>query len=713
MELIISGADLRTRLGEEPQAPHPVTLSTFFIDKWGKAYAYEQFAHKVRFTAWSGLNETLPTLQTVANSDPPLYRPAYSGIRWYNVDTTKFEFMVDRAIPEIIRSRNITSGVHAVLRKVPYSRNQYQLPLVPVAALSGTPTVKVFSELLAFSSTGLATPSLSGLGSPTSIVVTSGGAGGYVRLSGTLQPSGSWIPTLSSVATWSGVGTILIDNMIDQRTEQIAYDRVSSSGFYNTAQTRLSGTQHRDGSQIRFVLSGYGADITGNGFVASGISASGFQISGSTYVGDHYVQYQVVMENTPQYDKWTGLMTISGVENAPRADLDLKYYRGIGLCYEPSGLSEYTSRPAININPLVQGNVDGMLWFSTFPARADQITVTASKNKDIDNIVGPVYAGNDFLTLTATVKDRFGAPVPNEAVSVSLDNVQSIGEIDGATPLEGVVEKTTNSRGEARFVYTPPDTIHGLGYFTQFSNIVGTSGLEFAQTFELKEMLVSGVWNTLTFAVWNDDEYDVWSEVSGALEYTADGRFEIIAAITAGDSDTYATFAPVKPIAALDVNGALLGTSGQVKTLIYTSGQLPTTETEIGAFFVSAEKQVTVGVVAPNSQATSKTLKMKIGIPEFMKGELYFGPLEDVDTRSLDSLAYLTINPYTMDFIDEHRFDPRQLGNVFRIQGSKSDLYMRNKFYLEPDWFNLDALPNNQEVRKQFSFRNRFILEII
>jgi hypothetical protein len=704
-EMVVTGTDLRTTLAVEPQPPHPITLSTFFMDKWGKAHAYEQFAHKVRFTGVSGLN----THQTVPNSSPPLYRPAYSGIRWYNVDTTKFEFMVDHTVPEVIRSRNITSGVHAVLRKVPYARNQYQLPLVPVASVSGTPTVKVFSELLAFSDTGLATPALSGLGTFSSLVVTSGG---YVRLSGTLQPSGNFIPTLADVSTWPSVGTILVDDMIDQRTEQIDYLTASASGFWASG-VRLSGTQHRSESQIRLVLSGYDAD--GNaGFSISGILASGFQISGTTYTGDHYAQYEVLMTSVPTYNQWNGLMTVSGTESLVRADVDLTYYRGIGLCYEPSGLLEYNSRPALNVNPLVQGNVDGMVWFSTFPLKADQISVAASKNKDIDNFVGPVYAGNDFLTLTATVKDRFGAPVPNETVSVSLDNVQSIGKIDGAAPLDEVVEKTTNSRGEARFVYTPPETIHGLGYFTQFSNIVGGSGLQFAQTFELNELYVSGVWNTRTFAVWNDDEYDTWSEISGALQYTADGRFEIIAAISAaGDSDTYATFAPIEPTAALDSAGNILSTSGQVKTLVYTSGQLPTAETAIGAFFVSAEKQVTVGVVAPDSNATSKTLKMKVGIPEFMKGELYFGPLEDVDTRSLDSLAYLTINPYTMDFIDEHRFDPRQLGNVFRIQGSKSDLYLRNKFYITPDWFNLNALPNNQEVRKQFSFRNRFILEII
>jgi len=106
-------------------------------------------------------------------------------------------------------------------------------------------------------------------------------------------------------------------------------------------------------------------------------------------------------------------------------------------------------------------------------------------------------------------------------------------------------------------------------------------------------------------------------------------------------------------------------------------------------------------------------MTIKVGIPEFMKGELFFGPLTDVDTKSLDSLAYLTINPYTMDFIDEHHFDPRTLGNVFRIQGAKSDEYMRNKFYVIPDWYKLNVTANSDEVRKQFTFRNRFILEII
>lgn len=702
IEAIVSGLDLRTQLAIIPQAPHPITLSTFFMDKWGKAHAFEQFARKVRFTAWSGLNQTLETLESVPNSSPPLYRPAYSGIRWHNVDTTKFEFMVDHEIPEIIRSRNITSGVHAILRTVPYSRDQYQLPLVPVVSISGRPTIDVFSEYLEFDSTGLATLKLEGLGTVSGLVITSGG---YVRLSGTLQPSGNFIQTETSVTTWSGIGTILIEDMIDQRTEQIDYIVASSSGFW-TATPRHSGIQHRDQSQIRFVLSGY--DLS----EIHPFQVSGTFISGSTYTGQHFVNYTILMDDVPPFDQYTGLMTISGTELTPRADLDLTYYRGIALCYEPSGLAEYTSRPAINMNPLVQGNVDGILWFSTFPVKADKITVTASKNRDTDNIIGPVFAGNDFLTLTAKVTDRFGAPVPNEAVSVALSNVQSIGKIDGVSPLDETVVKETNSRGEARFVYTPPETIHGLGYFTPFSNIVNGSGLQFGQTFDIKEIFVSGQWTNLTFAVWNNDLYDVYSEVSGTLTYTADGRFEIITQVIGGSLGTYAVFSPIEPTVALDSNGAILSTSGQVKTLVYTSGQLPGSETEIGAFFVSAEKQATVGIIAPNSKATSKTLKIKVAIPSFMKGELFFGPLEHVDTRSLDSLAYLTINPYTMGFIDESRFDPRKLGNVFRIEGSVSDEFIRHKFYLAPDWLALDNTPNSNEVRKQFSWRNRFILEV-
>ena len=700
IEEIVSGTDLRTALAIEPQTPHPITLSTFFMDKWGKAFVYERFEHKVRFTGYSGL---INTLQTVPNSDPPLYRPAYSGIRWYNVDTTKYEFMVDRTIPEIIRSRNITSGVHAILRTVPYARDKYQLPLVPVASISGTPTINVYGEIQAFNTSGLATVALEGKGTVSSIVVTSGS---YVRLSGTLQPSGTFIPTGSTVATWPNTGTILVDDMIDQRNEQINFKAVSSSGFMVSG-VRLSGVQHRDQSQIRLIISG--TDYLGNGFTVSGT-----YISGTTYAGDHYINYSVAMAAVPPYDQYTGLMTVSGMELTARADLDLTYYRGIGLCYEPSGLSEYTSRPAININPLVQGNVDGTLWFSTFPLKADRVQVSVSKKKDpVDNIIGPIYAGNDFLVITAKVMDRFGAPVPNEPVSVALDNVQSIGKIDGFTPLEQEAVKETNSRGEARFVYTPPETIHGLGYFAPFENIVNSSGLQFAQSFDIKEIFISGVWKTRTFAVWRDDEYDTWSAESSIFEYTADGRFEIIATIdAAGTLGTYAVFAPIEPIAALDENGVVLTTSGLVTTLVYAPGELPTAETDIGAFFISAEKQVTLGVVAPNSKATSKSMKIKIAIPEFMKGELYFGPLEDVDTRSLDSLAYLTINPYTMGFIDQNRFDPRQLGNVFYVRGSKSDDYIRNKFYIVPDWLGLEQDSKDTSVRKQFSWRNRFILEV-
>lgn len=690
VELIISGADKRTVLASEPLPPFPVSMATFYVDPAGKAHVYEQFQQKVRFTSISGRD----TLEKIANSDPPLYRPTYSGIRWYNINSGLYEFMVDLEVPEIIRSRDIVSGVHAVLRKVPYSRNQYQLPLVPIAAFSGTPTINIYGDRLEMTA-GLGQLTMQAYGTVSGLVVTSGG---YVRLSGTLGPSGLFIQTESSVASWPNSGILLIDDMVNQVSEQVTYSDVSASGFYVPG-ARVSGVPHREGSQIRLVI--------------SGLNVSGVYVSGTTYDGYHFANYSVAMDSVPSYNEWTGLITLSGSENVARADLDLTYYRGIGLCYEPSGLSEYNVTPNLNINPLVQGNIDGQLWFSMFPLRADRIKVSTNKKKDpADKSVGPVFAGNDFLALTAKVTDRYGAPVPNEIVSISLDSVENIGEVDGASPFDGAITKETNSRGEVNFTYTPPQTIHGLGYFTQFENIVNGSGLQFGTEFELTEVFVSGSWNTLTFAVWRGDEYDGFTESSGTLEYTADGRFEVIAEISGGDLGTYATFTPITPIAALDNQGNILSTSGSVKTLVYSSGTLPGDETDIGAFFVSAEKIIKIGVLAINSQAKSETIKVKVGIPDFMKGELYFGPLEDVDTRSLDSLAYLTINPYTMGFIDENRFDPRQLGNVFRVEGSKTDEYIRNKFYIVPDWRSLDTEPTDSELRKFYSFRNRFILEV-
>lgn len=691
-EVIVSGADKRTHLDYEPLPPHPISLGTFFMDNWGKAYAYEQFRRKVKFTGISGIEDTL---DKVPNTDPPLYDPNYSGIKWYNVDQTLFEFMLDPDIPEIIRSRDIVSGVHAILRKAPYAKNQYQLPLVPIAAISGYPTINVYADRVEISG-GIGRLTVSGLGTFSGLLATSGA---YVRLSGSLENTETFIPTQSSVTTWPSIGQIFIDDVVDPIFETVNYSGVSISGFVVSGVR--NGVPHRDGSQIRYILSG--AVLSGS-FVSGLSSQSGYDV---------FVNYSVLMSGNPPYNPINGLMTVSGTENVARADIDLRYYRAILLCYEPSGIPEYNIRPNLNINPLIHGQNDGILWFSLYPSKAKHIRVTTGKDKDTDGIVGPVYAGNDFLSITALVTDRFGAPVPDELISVAFSNVNNIGQIDGFEPTEQEITKQTNSTGEAKFVYTPPETIHGLGYFCSSGSVINNSGLRFNNTFDLEEIYENGEWKTLTFSVWKDDVYDVFTQSSGEFEYTADGRFELISYIAvSGSLGDYVQFAPIQPIAALDETGAILSTSGQVKTLVYTSGQLPINESEIGAYFISADKRIKIGIVAPLAQVSSQTLEIKLGIPPFMTGEMMFGTLENVETKSLDSLAYLTINPFTMGFIDESRFDPRQLGNVFKIQGTKSDEYIRNKFYFIPDWGTLYSTPGNNDVRRQFTFRNRFILEV-
>lgn len=687
-EFITSGNSKNVVLQSKVQQPHPVIIGGFWMDEWGQAYAFELFKHKVKFTGVSGLD----TMNPVPNSDPPLYNPSSSGTLWHLVDTTGFEFLVDNDVPELVLNQTINSGVHAILRKVPYSRNQYQLPLVPVLSISGAATLTVRADRLELTN-GIGLIPLAYLGAldTTSVVVTSGN---YIRLSGTLEDDALLVPALTNVSgVWPSGGTILIDGG-ENINEQIDY--ASISGIYFSGLTRTNGLVHRDGSQIRLVLSP---------------TMSGNYVSGLSYTGDVFVDYQVDVSGL-SFDSTNGLLTLSGTEDTARADLDITYYRGWLVCYEPSGFSERLVRPNINVNPVLQGQSQGILWFSTYPLRAADIGVAFSKNVDTDGYIGPIFVGNDYLVMTATVKNQWGAPVPSESVAVSLDDITNIGQVDGSDPIDGITAKTTNNAGEARFVYTPPATIQGMGHFADRDTMPHASGLEFVSTFDLTEIYESGVWTTRTFAIWNDDEYDTYSETSDAFSFSATGRFELVAKVeVSGSSGEYVIFGPVTPAAALDENGNTLATSGEVKTLIFASGSLPMAS-GVRSFFVSANRRISVGIVAPESQVSSPAAKIKLKIPDFMTGEFLFGEMDDVDTSSFDSIAYLTINPFRQGHIDDARYDPRQLGNVFRIQGTKTDEYLRNKFILIPNWNEFLTDPTSNEIRKQFTFRNRFILEV-
>ena len=495
---------------------------------------------------------------------------------------------------------------------------------------------------------------------------------------------------------------ILIDDG-DERQEIVTY--LSFSGIYFSGLTRSSTTAghsgiiHRDGAQIRLI--------------ASGVNISGLQISGASLTtGDYLANYRT-SGLAYTLDPLTGLMSVPSLSGIHRVEMDINYKRGILLCYEPSGVTEFIYRASgININPLAHGVEQGIIWASMFPLHPAKIKLDTSRSKNDDGTIGPVYAGNDFLVINAKVLNEKGAPVPNETVTLVLENPINAGYVNAESPGEDLITRVSDGTGVARFVYTPPDTINGLGYFVSSGSLIG-SGLILTSGIPIEEVWdATAGYKTLLFSVYNDDQYTTYSEVSGAFDFTADGRFELVTVISGGvGSGLYSTWSAVEPVALLNSDGVVVTASGsRVSQIVYSGNAIPT-GTDIGSYFVSVERRISVGAMIPGSNIASESLEVIVGIPRFMTGEFLFGAIDAPDTSAFDSLAYLTINPFEHRIPTDSRYDPRNLGHVFRIQGSTNS-FLRHKFYIGIDYGTLQGTIDGQtEIKKIHTLRNRFILE--
>lgn len=701
IEVIISGgtgavSGCKAFLTDPPPVDYtPIHLGTFHVDHWRRARPYETYTRKHSFTSISGNN---PTLNAVPGSSPPLYEARYTNIIWQDVDTTNFEFMMDKFAPGVVLNQLITSGVQCELQRVPWSMTEFQLPLVPVETIIGDPQYVINNDQVIVSN-GMGRTTLPNI---SSVTLTSGA---YVRLSGSVLETDAVIQMNADLSTVfpQYSGTILIDDG-DTRQESIDYLELSGTdSTYISGLTRNSATVHRDEAQVRLVVD-Y-ASIADNNNLLSGIDGEGQHFAYYTSSGlDHTL------------DNITGLLSVPQMSGIHRAVADIDYYRGTLLCYEPSGATNtYKHASGLDINPLAHGVEHGMVWASMFPLIPASINIKTNRSINTDGTVGPVFAGNDFLMLECEVVTEKGAPVPGATVTMAMEATRNIGLLDGRDPADGPVSKISDGGGVARFAYTPPQTIQGLGYFFPSGNIINSSGLRFITPVPLEELWSSGTgWKNHTFAIYNDDEYLDYSETSGLFEFTVDGQFELITRVSGASASTgYTIFEAVQPVVALDTSDSPITASGtKVSTLVFDTGAIPIAN-NIPAYFTSAEKRISAGAMVLDKFAASKSVEVIVGIPPFMTGEFLLGAPDDITTSSFDSLAYLTVNPFEQTDPAADRTDPRNLGQVFRIQGTIQDEFLRNKFYVGIDYGNLDlTLGGRVEIKKLHTFRNRFIVEI-
>jgi len=146
-------------------------------------------------------------------------------------------------------------------------------------------------------------------------------------------------------------------------------------------------------------------------------------------------------------------------------DVYVIYDQGIWIEYEPENTIDSVLPAEADLNPVHRSLERGFIYLSE--RRIDVANITLETDKPIIlgtiDIYGPVFVGNDFARLEATVRTSTGEPVENVEVIFDMNNLPFTGTISGSSEQ---ISRFTNSQGVARAFFNPPRATSDLGFFT-------------------------------------------------------------------------------------------------------------------------------------------------------------------------------------------------------------------------------------------------------
>lgn len=278
--------------------------------------------------------------------------------------------------------------------------------------------------------------------------------------------------------TWSTQkNTVLWDLVDPEEPEFIVVD----SGIYPTIPTALFNKQFVDqypstsaleelgtmtgGSAEQFHLSYAPIDNSMPVDVYAYLVASGTQ---TKYEAIPFSQTIATGVNQAKIDYDMGIVefgdpTTSGVV-VPAAGYTVaaRYWRTVRVEYEPEESTDLVLATEANTNPIYRTSGRGFVYLSTTADDPASITLSAEAPSLQLNVFGPVYVGNAYVPVVATVKDALGRPLEGQTVQIFTTSEPVIGSFgafgDTATTI-------TDHLGEGRTYYTPPRSVADLGEY--------------------------------------------------------------------------------------------------------------------------------------------------------------------------------------------------------------------------------------------------------
>ncbi len=212
---------------------------------------------------------------------------------------------------------------------------------------------------------------------------------------------------------------------------------------------------------------------------------------------------------TPEYkvDTHLGIITFgSTLDNdiVPDSGLTIAvhYWSTLEIQYEPQFVNDtYTAiESSANVNPVRHTTNKGFIHIRTFQQKPTSVVLTTDLEELSLYNYGPLYIGNVFSKIIATVLDQHGDPIEDIDVEFFMKEMPPIGLFANGSD---TVVTTTNDDGVAIAFYKPPVSIDDIGEYIDISGFATTLTETILTTSTIK---VTGTQrNIYLYKVWTDD----------------------------------------------------------------------------------------------------------------------------------------------------------------------------------------------------------------
>lgn len=202
--------------------------------------------------------------------------------------------------------------------------------------------------------------------------------------------------------------------------------------------------------------------------------------------------------------------------------IGIRYWKTLRVEYEPQNTGDTVVATEVSVNPIYRRSARGFIYLSNKLEDPASIVLEAQLPEIQTDIFGPLYIGNTYAPIIATVYDVNGQELEGQTVTFSIISDPVVGSF-GGTNISTI--SVTDYKGEARSFYNPPRSINDIGEditasgwsYENYPTDPEYSGLAQITTLHTENILIEGDVNDIFLY-----EVHVDDPLQGYLDVTQD-----------------------------------------------------------------------------------------------------------------------------------------------------------------------------------------------